>query len=141
MIQSDRASLSVQSTLTTPAEISGLLALEPTDVTEMGTASRSGRVREHHTWTIHVDTLGNTDVDQTGTRALRTLLEKCIPARGRIDSLPSDCDTVIWWYGDSDSTQGGFVLAADLVQMISALGVDLMGSVWLPDEDSTTTST
>lgn len=140
MIRSDRAFFSVQSTFTTPAEISQILALEPTDVTEMGTVSRLGRVREHHSWSIRIETLDNTDEDQTGTRALRTLLEQCISARGRVEELPTDCDARIWWSGDSDSSQGGFVLEADLAQMIAALAIDLMATVYFDDDESVTSS-
>lgn len=140
MIRSDRAFLSVQSTLTTPAEISQILRLEPTDVTEMGSVSRLGRVREHHSWSMRVETLDNTDEDQTGTRALRTLLEQCIPARGRVKELPTDCDARIWWSGDSDSSQGGFVIRADLVHMVAVLGIDLMATVYFDDDESVTSA-
>lgn len=138
MIRSHRAFLAAQSTITTPAEISDILTLEPTDVPEMGSVSRSGRVREHHNWSIQVDTLDNTGEDQTEMQALRTLLEHCIPARGRVKELPTECDARIWWSGDSDSNQGGFVVEADLAQMITALGIDLMATVYFDDDETVT---
>ena len=84
-------------------------------------------------WSIGVGTLANTDRDQTGTRALRELMEKIHPATGRIPSLPADCDVRIWWFADSDSGQGGFVLAADVAAQIAELGVDVYGTVYLDD--------
>jgi hypothetical protein len=47
--------------------------------------------------------------------------------------LPTDCDARIWWSLDSDSTQGGFILPADLADSISALGVDIHATVYLDE--------
>jgi hypothetical protein len=135
MIQSGRASFVVLSTDTEPAAISEMLALAPSEVSRKGALLRSGRPREHHVWSLDVESLDNTDEDQSGTRALRALLERCSPAFGRVGNLPDDCVARIWWSADSDSTQGGFVLPADLTEKISTLGVDVYATVYL-DEGS-----
>lgn len=109
------------------------LGLLPTTVTRKGEASRSGRVREHHTWAVDAAPLSNDDDDQTGTAALTALLEQCRAACGRVGSLPADCHARIVWSADSDSAQGGFVLTAALAAQIAALGVDLYGAVFLGD--------
>lgn len=134
MIRSGRASLVVLSTETDPSTISEVLALTPTTVELTGTVLRSGRVREHHVWSLDVGTLHNDD-DLTGTRALRELLVRARPAFGRIGELPTDCDVRVWWSADSDSTQGGFVLPIELVDQLSALGVDVYATVYLDDDD------
>lgn len=47
-------------------------------------------------------------------------------------------ETRLWWSGDSDSTQGGFVLEADLIGHLATLGCDVFGTAYLAegeDED------
>jgi hypothetical protein len=133
MIESGRASFVVTSTDTEPQVVSDILGLEPSEVIPKGTVLRSGRVREHHTWSIDVDNRDNTEEDQTGTRPLRELLDSLRRAAGQVAGLPNDCEARLWWYGSSDSTQGGFVLPADLARDIAALGVDLYATVYLDD--------
>lgn len=118
---------------TAPDLVTQHLGLSPTTVTRKGEASRSGRVREHHTWAVDAGPLSNDEDDQTGTAALTTLLERCRAAFGRVGTLPADCHARIVWSTDSDSAQGGFVLTAALAAQIAALGVDLYGTVCLGD--------
>lgn len=92
------------------------------------------RVRDHHVWSLDVESVDNTEEDQTGTGALRELLRRASGAFGRVPNLPSDCGTRVWWSADSDSSQCGFVLPVDLVHQISALGVDVYATVYLDDE-------
>lgn len=140
MIRSGRASLVVLSTDTEPASISEILALTPSEVMQKGAALRSGGVRQQHVWSLDVDSLDNTEDDQTGTRALHELLMRASGAFGRVGNLPSDCEIRVWWWADSDSSQGGFVLPVDLVKQISALGVDVYATVYLDEgvEDNPT---
>jgi hypothetical protein len=44
-------------------------------------------------------------------------------------------ETTLWWSGDSDSTQGGFVLEADLISSLSKLGCDVFGTAFLAEHD------
>jgi hypothetical protein len=134
MIQAGRASLTVVSTETDSALISEILGLVPTRVELRESLRRSGRPLEHNIWTIDVERSSNTDADQTGTRALRELVDRARPAIGRFPLLPTDCDARIWWSADSDSTQGGFVLPAELAVKIAALGVDVYATVYLGED-------
>jgi len=133
------ATLVVTSIATEPDAVSELLTLDPSKVDRKGTATRSGRIRMHHVWSLEVESFDNTDDDRTGTRALRELLERSRPAIGRVEGLPEDCEARIWWSASSNSTQGGFVLPADLAGQIATLGVDLYATVYLGDGDSTRT--
>lgn len=134
MIQSGLATFTVLSTRTSPESISEALGVEPTSVALAGSSLRSGAVRSAHQWDVHVDWLANTEADQTGTRALRELVDRLRPAAGRVQDLPDDCDARIWWSADSDSSQGGFVLPADLLQAVAALGVDVYATVSVDGE-------
>lgn len=118
---------------TDPDLVTQHLGLSPTTVSRKGEVSRSGRIREHHTWAVDAGALSDDDEDQTGTAALTTLLERCRAAFGRVGTLPADCHARIVWSADSDSAQGGFVLTAALAAQIDALGVDLYGTVYLGD--------
>lgn len=118
---------------TDPDLVTHHLGLSPTTVTRKGEASRSGRVREHHTWAVDAGPLSNDEEDQTGAAALTALLGQCRAAFGRVGTLPADCHARIVWSADSDSAQGGFVLTAELAAQIAALGVDLYGTLCLGD--------
>jgi hypothetical protein len=126
----------VTSSETTVEQISEILGLSPTRSERRGAERRSGEVRTHNLWTIEVELLSNTEEeeeDQTGTGALAELGMRTQPAQGRISQLPADCEAKVWWAADSDSSQGGFVLPSDVVADIAALGVDLLGTVYLDD--------
>ena len=133
MIRSGRASFVVTSTETDPETISRLLGLDPTEVRPKGVTLRSGRVREHHTWSVDADTMNNTEEDQTGTGSLKEILRITRTAAGRVAELPDDCEARLWWHGSSDSAQGGFVLPAEVAGRIAALGVDLYATVYLDE--------
>lgn len=45
-----------------------------------------------------------------------------------------DCETIIWWAGDSDSVQRGFVIPADLLKDLASLGCDFYGTAHLEDD-------
>jgi hypothetical protein len=82
-----------------------------------------------------VGTLDNTEIDQTGTRPLRELLDRCTAAAGRVADLPEDCEARIRWSASSDSSQGGFVLPFELAAQIGQLGVDVYGTVYLTEDE------
>ena len=75
----------------------------------------------------------NTEADETGTRALSDLVTAARSGIGRFPLLPTDCSPRIWWSADSDSTQGGFVIPAELAANIAALGIDVYATVYLED--------
>jgi hypothetical protein len=134
MIQSGRATFTVLSETTDPDVVTQLLGIAPSEVWRKGELLRSGRVRKHHGWFINVGTLDNTELDQTGTRALRELLDRCAAAPGQVADLPEDCEARIWWSASSDSPQGGFVFPHELAAQIGHLGVDLYGTVYLSED-------
>ncbi|WP_082590304.1 DUF4279 domain-containing protein [Agromyces sp. Soil535] len=133
MIQSGRASLTVVSNETDPARVSEILGLLPTSIKRRGSVRPSGRTLDHNVWTLDVGRSANTDADETGTRALHDLVSFARPAAGKFPLLPSDCNARIWWSTDSDSTQGGFVISADLAANIAALGIDVFATVYLEE--------
>ncbi|HEX6954628.1 MAG TPA: DUF4279 domain-containing protein [Agromyces sp.] len=133
MIQSGRASLTVVSTDTDPALISEILNLMPSRVKLRGSVSGPGRQLDHHVWTLDVERSFNAEDDETGTRALSELVAAARVGIGRFPLLPSDCSARIFWSADSDSTQGGFVIPAELAADIAALGVDIHATVYLDE--------
>lgn len=133
MIQSGRASLTVISTETDPALVSEIVELAPTSIKRRGSVSRSGRLLDHHVWTIDVEQSINAEDDRSGTRALKELVAAARPGIGRFPLLPPDCSARIWWSADSDSTQGGFVIPVELAAGIAELGVDVYATVYLDD--------
>ncbi|WP_334150487.1 DUF4279 domain-containing protein [Microbacterium sp.] len=135
MIQSGLASLSVLSDTTDPDVITEVLGLTPDQIRRKGEVLHRGRIRTIHAWLVDVNELDNTEADETGTRALRELLDRCTPAVGRIADLPADCEARIWWSAYSDSSQGGFVLPIELTVQLAALGVDLFTTVYLQDDE------
>ncbi len=133
MIQSGLASLTVVSNGTDPARVSEILGLLPTSIKRRGSVRPSGRTLDHNVWTLDVGRSANTKADESGTGALHNLVSVARPAVGKVPLLPTDCDARIWWSADSDSTQGGFVISADLATSIAALGIDVYATVYLEE--------
>lgn len=73
--------------------------------------------------------------DQTGVSALRTLVVRLEPNAQALMELRQGGETTLWWSGDADSTQGGFVLEADLIRYLPTLGCDVFGTAFLAEED------
>jgi hypothetical protein len=152
MIQGNRASLSSHSDAKTVAEISEMLGLEPTasgdkgDLTPAGRAGRSyapERLTYQRTyWSLTEKVDVASAEDQTGFSALRALAARLEPNAQALMVLRQGGETRIWWSGDSDSAQGGFVLEADLISSLATLGCDVFGTAYLTgnddDEDATT---
>lgn len=144
MIRSDRASLSIHSDDHSVADISALLAMEPDhagDIGDLTRAGRAGRVvapeafRYQSTfWSITEHDDGGASDDETGTVALRRLVRRLIPHAAALTAIRESGQTLIWWSGDSDSAQGGFVWDAELLHGLSVLGCDLYGTAYLDDE-------
>ncbi len=135
MIQFARASFSIHSTETDPDRITEALGLQPTKVGRIGEGRGLGKPRSRHYWGVDGPRLGNTEEDQTGSAALAELVSIMRPAAGKVQNLPADCDAAIWWSADSDSTQGGFVLPAELLSALAELGVPLFGTIYVESDD------
>ncbi|WP_334146790.1 DUF4279 domain-containing protein [Microbacterium sp.] len=141
MIQGNRASLSIHSDTKTVAEISAMLGLEPTDWGDEGEPTPAGRAGRNYApellthqrtfWSLTKSVDEPSANDQTGFSALRALVVTLEPNAQALMVLRQGGETRIWWSGDSDSTQGGFVLEADLIHYLSKLGCDVYGTAYL----------
>ena len=144
MIRGNRASFSVYSDTKSVSEISAMLGLEPSSSGEKGDLTPSGRagrdlaperLRYQHTrWSLTVVNEPS-DEDQTGFSSLRELIARLQPSSQVLAELRQGGETRLWWSGDSDSTQGGFVLEADLISYLAKLGCDVFGTAYLAEDD------
>lgn len=137
MITDGRASLVIRSAMTTAAQITAALGIEPTEAHEIGDptwAALAGRPvspermsHQHALWKID-----GPEEDGDGPFAsLRGLLRLLESRAEALEQLRSSCDTNIWWYGSSDSEQGGFVMAPDLLKALAESGCALYGTAYL----------
>ena len=145
MIRGNRASLSVHSDTKKVAEISAILGLTPTDWGDKGDLTPAGRAGRNYAqellthqrtfWSFTESVDDPSADDQTGFSALRALAVRLEPNARALMELRQGGETRIWWSGDSDSTQGGFVLEADLIRHLSKLGCDVFGTAFLVAND------
>lgn len=145
MIQGNRASLSIHSDTKTVAEISAMLGLEPSDWGDKGDLTPAGRAGRNYAperlthqrtyWSLTENVDEPSAEDQTGFSALRALVVRLEPSAHALMELRQGGETRLWWSGDSDSTQGGFVLAADLISSLATLGCDVFGTAYLTEDD------
>lgn len=144
MIRGNRASFSVYSDTKTVGEISAMLGLEPSSSGEKGDLTPAGRAGrdlaperlryERADWSLTVVNKPS-DEDQTGFSSLRALMARLQPSSQVLAELRQGGETTLSWSGDSDSTQGGFVLEADLISYLAQLGCDVFGTAFLTDDD------
>jgi hypothetical protein len=140
VIRENRASFTIRSERRSVAEITAALELEPSEAADIGepivarAGSRRPRPNRHPQttfWCLDApDDEGDTD-DRTGTGVLRALVDTLLPRKTALAGLRADCTTTIWWSGDSDSTQGGFVLTWELMRDLGVLGCDVYGTAFL----------
>jgi hypothetical protein len=145
MIQGNRASLTIRSETKTVAEISAMLGLEPTDWGDIGDLTPAGRAGRNYAperlthqrtfWSLTESVDEPSADDQTGFSALRALVVRLEPNAQALMELRQGGETTLWWSGDSDSPQGGFVLEADLIRCLSKLGCDVFGTAFLAEDD------
>lgn len=145
MIVRSRSTLSIYSEVRTSAEITSTLGLEPSrnaDLGELTRAALAGRrleprfmIHQRTHWSFDADESLDDSDDPTGVRSLRVLVGHFRLRTDALRSLRPDCETIIWWSGDSDSAQGGFAIPADLLADLALLGCDLYGTAYLDDEN------
>lgn len=145
MIQGNRASLSIHSDTKSVAEISAMLGLQPTDWGDRGDLTPTGLAGRNYAperltyqqtyWSLTESVDEPSGDDQTGFSALRALVVRLEPRAQALAELRQGGETVLWWSGDSDSTQGGFVLEADLIDHLAKLGCDVFGTAYLAEDD------
>ena len=143
MIIFDRSTLAVYSQKLTVAEISAALGMEPHGSADIGDPTRAalaGRVlgaeymthmRAH--WSYGVDGSETDARDHEGVAALHGLVDVFREKADALESLRSDCETVIWWSGSSDSSQGTFVIPSGLLADLAVLGCELRGTAYLAE--------
>lgn len=129
MIVSSRATLSVYSETVTAAEVTAALGIEPTRSSE-----RAGSTKPRSHWTLDVAEVDPDDAG--GFEAVARLVGLLRDRADALAALRPACETIIWWSGDSDGTQGGFVIPAALLVDLAALGCDLYGTAYLAETDA-----
>lgn len=145
MIRYNRSSLCVYSESRTAQEVTEVLGIEPTESHEKGAPTRAGLAGrplkaqyltyQQSGWIYDADESSGDPDDQTGFSSLRTLVDVFADRADALAELRENCDTVIWWSGDSDSSQGGFVIPAALLADTARLGCDLRGTAWIDSDD------
>lgn len=146
MIRGNRASLSIHSEAKSVAEISAMLGLEPDHWGDKGDLTPAGRAGRNHAperlrfqrtyWSLTEAVDEPSADDQTGFSALRALVDRLEPLAQVLMELRQGGEVVLWWSGDSDSTQGGFVLEADLIGRLARLGCDVFGTAYLAEDEN-----
>ena len=145
MIRYSRSSLGVYSESRTAQDVTDVLGIEPTESHEKGALTRAGLAgrplkpryltNQRSVWIYSTDDSSGDPGDQTGFSSLRTLVDVFADRADALAELRGNCDTVIWWSGDSDSSQGGFVIPATLLTDTARLGCDLRGTAWIQSDD------
>ncbi len=144
MIVSSRSTLQISSDSLTVAEMTSVLGIAPHHSHEKGDATRSalaGRKLEAEymtypsaLWSFEADESAVDPDDHTGFGSLRVLVEAFSGRLGALNSLKQSCKLAISWAGESDSSQGGFVIPADLLADLAAMGCDLYGTAYIDDK-------
>lgn len=143
VITDGRATLSIYSTEMTAVEIKDALGTTPSEAYENGEPTPSGLAGrplkpqyltyQQAGW--HIDA-PDSDGDPDATRSLSALVRMLQGRAEALRALRPACETVLRWYGSSDSTQGGFVMDAELISGLAALGCDLHGTAYLDSKES-----
>ena len=130
-----RATLSIYSDTHPASEVTAILGLTPTKTWEKDDRrfGLSGREYPAHTqsgWSYDPDDSQQDPADDSGFASLRLLVADLRDKRDAIASLRPRYQTVIRWSGDSGSTQGNFVVTADLIVDLGLLGCEFWGTLY-----------
>jgi hypothetical protein len=145
MVVDSSASLAIYSDTHTAAEVTSTLGIEPTTGGEIGDAKHPPRIGgdgtparqffyNQATWIFDIPEGQDSD-DESGFASVRQLVDAFRDKSQELAQLRINYRTVIWWSGQSDSFQGGFVIPADLLSDLGALGCDLFGTVYTGEGD------
>lgn len=144
------ASLCIYSDTHLASAVSDVLGLTPDAVGEVGDPKAAVRFdaegvaqRQYFykqaTWilTVWADDARDSaaDDDTAGFQSILVLAEKLAGKELALASLRPDYVTIIRWYGDSGSSQGGFVMAIELIERLAKLGCNLFGNLYSYIED------
>lgn len=142
MIRHDIASFSVYGGHRTVAEITGLIGLSPTEWGDAGEPTAAGRAGRKYKpeyltypatyWSLTAEADDDSG-GYSGFAAVEALVERLLPRAEAIAELRHDAQIVMWWSGTSDSTQGGFVMTAELLAGLATLGCELRGTAYIDE--------
>jgi hypothetical protein len=127
IIQS-RATLSVYSELLSVAEITRLLDTEPHESVERGASTRAK-------WSYRANPASIDRSDGSGFAAVQVIADAFRDHAMALRDLRESCEIILWWSGDSDSSQGGFVIPSALLVDLADMGCDLYGTAFLSGAD------
>lgn len=149
------ASLQISSRTRTAASVTEALDIRASQMAEKGDArlNREGEpirgprpLYEYALWSLKVDgdevLPSATDDDAAGFISLRLLVAQLAGKARILENLRAsgEYDMHVSWYGTSGSSQGGFVLPADLLSALAELGCDLFGNVYSCESDEETSA-
>jgi hypothetical protein len=128
MITSNRASLVITSETGSAANVTQVLGIEPERIIEAGD-------RRYSTWISVEFGVTEEEDDGSGLSSVESLLAVFEPKLEGFRRLSAEYRLEVCWYGDSDSSQGGFVLVPELMGRLAALELGFVGSVWSADSE------
>lgn len=138
MVIDGKASLSIKSLTHTAAAVTKILGLEPTATAERGDpvgrvrpgsdGKPSMRERTHAIWVL--DSPETLSSEESDFSSVHGLIETLQPKRKALDKLREHYFIEIAWNGYSDRMQAGFLIPADLLAAMGALGIDFHGQVF-----------
>jgi hypothetical protein len=134
-----RASLSIKSVTHPAAEVTAILGLTPTIIAERGDpvgklrtgadGKPSMRERTSSIWVL--DGPASDPDDGSGFSSVQALVEVLTGKEAQLERLRAHYFVEIAWSGFSDRPQAGFLLPAELLAALGALGCDFHGTLFL----------
>jgi hypothetical protein len=145
MVIDNSASLALYSETHSAVAVTEALGLVPETSGEIGDAKHPVRIGadgqpvrqffyKEATWIYKVPEEVDPN-DQSGFSSVRRLVDLFREKSKVLAELRENYRTVIWWAGFSNSSQGGFVIDADLLVSLGELGCDLFGTVYIDDDE------
>jgi heme-degrading monooxygenase HmoA len=141
MITDSRASLAIYSATHTAAEVTRVLGIEPAESAENGDPKHPPRVKADGTLTkqyFYTTSYWQLDVPSQGDgfSSLLALADLLAGKEAALEKLRETHDTVIWYFGSSDSEQAGFVIPPEVVAKLGPLGCEIDFDIYLSSQDS-----
>ena len=144
MIIDGTATLVIYSDTLTAAEVTDALGITPTEAHEKGDPTRAGiagrplradrLTYQRAQWSLEAPQPED-QPDDTELASVSRLVDIVKHKADELRALRATCETIIWWYGSSDNSQGGFVMTAGLLADLGSLGCDLYGTAYLDDAE------
>jgi hypothetical protein len=119
----------------TAAAVTAALGIDPTRSHETGgphpspTLAARGRRTEQSLWLFEEPETFKSDDDFHGMASLDRLAERFEPKAEILATLAEDYSIRVWMYAQSDSSQGGFVIAQETMRRLGLLSAHFFGDV------------